>query len=478
MKIAVLHYHLRPGGVTTVIRQQIEATADKNEFLVLTGEQPDGVFPAEIQVIPALGYDGHDGDACPDPGRAADAIIDQINQRWETGCDLVHIHNPFLRKNRQLLNVIEHLKKKGMALLLQVHDFAEDGRPKNYFTRAPYPADCHIGVINSRDRMILLDAGAVDEGIHNIANAVTPFANVPANESAAQDERIILYPVRAIRRKNIGEAILLSLFFEKNETLAITLPPNSPADFPAYDGWKAFARDHGLNVMFEASSKRDFLELVAAADAMLTTSITEGFGFSFLEPWTAGKPLCGRRLPAVCADFEDAGLCLDHLYDAIAVPTTWFDRQTLENRFQTAVANSCRAFGMSRANEDLTAPFSAVAKAPIIDFGALDEFLQKQLLSRLMASDEDRQVLVKKNPFLAHLNRDLAKRAIRQNDEVVRRRFSHTALAERLMAAYASASRTKVAQRLDKDRLLKQFLSPENFSLLKWGEYEEGSAHE
>ncbi|MDY6895211.1 MAG: hypothetical protein SVO01_07350 [Thermotogota bacterium] len=34
MKIAVLHYHLRPGGVTTVIRQQIEATADKNEFLI------------------------------------------------------------------------------------------------------------------------------------------------------------------------------------------------------------------------------------------------------------------------------------------------------------------------------------------------------------------------------------------------------------------------------------------------------------
>lgn len=477
MKVTVLHYHLRPGGVTTVIRQQIEASARDNDFLVITGEAPADDFPAEIQVIPSLGYDREDGDACEDPEGTADQIIQRITERWNDGCDLIHIHNPFLLKNRQLLTIIDQLKKKGVALFLQVHDFAEDGRPKNYFAEAPYPANCHIGVINSRDRLIVLDSGARNDGVHYIANAVTPFSRIPATAQQRSSDRIILYPVRAIRRKNIGEALLLSLFFENNEKLAITLPPNSPGDFPAYEGWKAFAEANGLNVEFEASKKLDFQTLVATADAMITTSITEGFGFSFLEPWTAGKPLCGRRLPAICADFENSGVVLDHLYDAIAVPTDWLGTRQLRNKLQAAVINSSRAFGNKTDNIALTDPILAMADAPAIDFGCLDEALQKQVIIRILHSDSDKSALVAENPFLAHLNRKHAEQVIYQNDRIVRSRFNLTTLAGRLEKTYDTVSRTPVAQRIDKCRLLEKFMSPNNFSLLKWGEYAEDIVH-
>ena len=56
MKVAFIHYHLKTGGVTTVLRQQIDAVQDTCQLLVLTGELPKDPFPADIIHIPGLGY--------------------------------------------------------------------------------------------------------------------------------------------------------------------------------------------------------------------------------------------------------------------------------------------------------------------------------------------------------------------------------------------------------------------------------------
>ena len=42
----------------------------------------------------------------------------------------------------------------------------------------------------------------------------------------------------------------------------------------------------------------EFFENLAAADAVATTSLAEGFGMVFLEAWLAGRPLVGRDLPS------------------------------------------------------------------------------------------------------------------------------------------------------------------------------------
>ena len=57
MKIAFIHYHLKTGGVTTVLKQQVEAIREECEVLVLSGELPGESFPADSVYIPGLGYD-------------------------------------------------------------------------------------------------------------------------------------------------------------------------------------------------------------------------------------------------------------------------------------------------------------------------------------------------------------------------------------------------------------------------------------
>lgn len=61
-----------------------------------------------------------------------------------------------------------------MKLFLQLHDFAEDGRPLAYFPDE-YVPDCHYGVINSRDYSIFLKAGFKKDGLHKIFNIVDFF---------------------------------------------------------------------------------------------------------------------------------------------------------------------------------------------------------------------------------------------------------------------------------------------------------------
>ena len=235
MKIALLHYHLKPGGVTTVIRHQVEALKRDCKVLLLSSAPPASAWPVPCKTIPGIGYQD-DLTQSMDPEKVAAEIQLAIQEEWKEGCDLLHVHNPTLAKNFIFLDVLKALQKKGITLFLQIHDFAEDGRPQAYFEE-DYPADCHYGVINSRDYRILLNAGLQSNGLHLLSNPIKPMG-VP--EKPISDSDDILYPVRAIRRKNIGEALLLSLYFRKNQALSITLPPNSPADTIAYDGWKLF----------------------------------------------------------------------------------------------------------------------------------------------------------------------------------------------------------------------------------------------
>jgi hypothetical protein len=154
LKIAFIHYHLKTGGVTTVLRQQVESILDTCDLLVLSGDPPESPFLCDVVHIPGLGYE-IPGRNPMDPERIATAIIEAIHLKWNNGCDLVHVHNPTLKKNANFLKILNVLKKRGLKLFLQIHDFAEDGRPLSYFAEEEYIENCHYGVINSRDYNIL-----------------------------------------------------------------------------------------------------------------------------------------------------------------------------------------------------------------------------------------------------------------------------------------------------------------------------------
>ncbi|HMA66971.1 MAG TPA: hypothetical protein VKO20_04060, partial [Desulfosalsimonadaceae bacterium] len=399
MKIAFVHYHLRPGGVSTVIRQQIQALTGRAEMLLLTGEAPEEAPPVPTVVIPGLAYDSRGGKT-GSPAQTAYAVRDAICARWPQGCDILHVHNPLLAKNTGFLDILSVLQQEGLRLLLQVHDFAEDGRPDVYHSGSPYPQNCHYCVINSRDRDHLLDAGLVPEGVHLLANMVRPFGLAPEKPL---EERFVLYPVRAIRRKNIGEALLLSLFLEPGTRLAITLPPTSMRDQASYDGWREFANQQQLPVMFEAAGHYAFPELVASARTLVTTSITEGFGFAYLEPWTAGQLLVGRKLPGICRDFEENGLRLDHLYERLEVPLSAFDADALRARWKACIQENAAKFGLEMADGRIRESWQRLTRGGTMDFGLLDEAMQRQVITRILADRSLYRRVLEQNPPLSRL---------------------------------------------------------------------------
>lgn len=469
MRIALAHYHLKTGGVTTVLRQQIEAVKNDCEILVLTGELPDSPFPADIKLIPGLAYYGRSSQKIFNPKKVAESIINAIHSKWKEGCNILHVHNPLLAKNKIFLKILHELRKREIRFFLQIHDFAEDGRPLSYFNEDEYVPDCHYGVINSRDYNMLLKAGLKKKGLHKIFNTIKPFE---FKKKAAKAENFVLYPIRAIRRKNIGEAILLSLFFNNNEALFITQPPNSPIDIISYKGWKRFAEENSLDVVFEAGLKYDFEKLVLAARFLITTSITEGFGFSFLEPWTAKKILCGRKLPDICYDFEQNKIKLDHLYTKLLVPVKWLDKKDLYERWRASVLKACSLFNYKINNKNIEKGFSAITNNNNIDFGLLDESFQKQIISCVLSDKKNANRLRSLNPYLSHIGEIKNKEDLIQNNmKAVLSNYNNAIYKKKLFEIYSNVCKNPVRQRIDKKILLSEFLNLQKFSLLKWGDY-------
>jgi len=466
MKIALFHYHLKTGGVTTVIQRQVQALQGRCDTLVLTGDRAGAQLPCPVVEIPEIGYDCPDS-AVPLPEAVVDRIITSIRQVWPGGCDVLHIHNPTLTKNRYLLRYIHLLQAANLPLLLQIHDFAEDGRPQVY-SREAYPRDCHYGVINARDMRILIAAGLDPAGVHLIPNAVEPLPM----DSDRSLEPCVVYPVRAIRRKNIGEAILLSLYLRAEKHLHISQPPTSPGDVFFYRDWRSFVDRHGLKLRFETGRLNGFPALVAAADSMVTTSITEGFGFSFLEPWTAGKMLWGRRLDDICTDFEKHGLRLDALYDEILVPLNWFDFDGFQKAWHETAVRVSAMYAHPLEIERLNAYVEDTQKTGIIDYGNLSEIYQKQVLEHLLSDPKAKDRLASRNPRI--LEPDLAKAdaaPIERNREIVRDHFDLGVYGQRLVNIYTQVNRQPVQHQIDKTVLLDAFLDMNRFSLLKWGPY-------
>lgn len=497
MKIAFLHYHLTPGGVTTVIRQQIEALPSGSESLMISGEPGPEDFPARTVVIPEIGYDSLDSqkkspENSLDASRTAEKIIQAISACWPDGCDIVHVHNPLLAKNRHFLKVLAELQKRGIRLLLQVHDFAEDGRPRTYFRDDAYPADAHYCVINQRDYHALLHSGLKPGGLHLLPNMVTP-----CNRARCPSifDPFVLYPVRAIRRKNIGEAILHSLFFPDPCFLAITLPPNSDQDRLIHENWQRFALGHQLKVVFAASQKYLFPDLVASAVAMISTSISEGFGFSFLEPWTAGQMLYGRLLPEVCADFTEKGLRLDHMYQRLDIPLCWIDQDTFYRQWTRCIKACATIYDLVLTDEVIQQAFKTITQNQKIDFALLDEAFQQQVIATIAASENLKNQVLKMNPAFAlweslvrqHKNprpENGNNNIIAHNNAVVQEYFSKSRYQEQVVKIYQKTLNTRVHQKIDKKALARQFLSlsqgpspspsqnpaqsPARFSLLKW----------
>lgn len=359
----------------------------------------------------------------------------------------------------------------GYPLLLQIHDFAEDGRPSIYYRDAPYPDNCHYSVINRRDYRILEESGLNPDGLHYLPNNVPPLEAFSSETDSAD---FVLFPVRAIRRKNIGEALLLSLFLPPAGQIYITLPPNSPADYLSYRHWRQLTAERQLPVRFEMGLQNDFRTLLQQTCHVLSTSISEGFGFAFLEPWVAGKRMEGRLLPDICRDFFDAGVELDHLYRQLLIPMDWIGRDRLVRHFQACYDRNRRLFGFSSqmpSAQTFTAPLQ---EADTLDFGMLDEPLQTLLIKTVHSDAAKREQLQALNPTLLRMGRKHESTLqIDRNRDHILKNYGRRAYGERLAQIYRKVISQSVCHQIDKFQLMMKFLNFNNFSLLKWNTYSE-----
>jgi len=289
------------------------------------------------------------------------------------------------------------------------------------------------------------------------------------------DECFVLYPVRCIRRKNVGEALLHAALAPSGTVVGLTLAPLNPAETPIYRMWKELAVELKLPCRFEvgAPGALRFHENLAAADRILTTSLAEGFGMVFLESWLAGRPLVGRDLPEITADFTRAGVRFDWLTSRVNVPVRWIGAETFCQSVARAYRQTLLAYGR-QAPEGLDEAVAAKIVEETIDFGDLDETGQRQVLQRVFSSTSDRESLLKLNPRLARafcLDAQTVETSIARNAQIIQDHYSLVSSGRLLVGLYRQmegSARGGCAEPLaDAPRILDRFLDLERFRLIR-----------
>lgn len=441
MKILIIHYHLRTGGVTKVIQAQTHALQGLGHEVVVASSGPAAGSPVAHLTVPELDY------------QEAGSI--PLAELWNVEADLWIIHNPTLGLNSGFPDLIESAAGQGIPLLLQCHDFAEDGRPSNFqlLKKSPhlYPLAPHVhyAAMNRRDHSFLIAAGVPPNQCHFLPNPIVPPA-LPdyGKKSSAKKEKLVFYPVRGIRRKNLGEVCLLAQHAPPDTRFAVSLRATSEESPVIHDEWVEFARELNLPIEFDVVGKApdSFPSWLQKATHFVTTSISEGFGLTFLEPAALGKPLIGRNLPEITCDFTPYGT----LYPSILVPLEAVPG--LKKHFTESLIATLASYQKSLASDEIEFAWKALTANDSVDFGNLPESLQRHV--------------IRTHP-LPHLASWLAQALEQPATRIDLTPWSLDSYAQRLQKTMQSFGLPGSVKWLPNDAFLQQFVTPERFHFLR-----------
>ncbi len=518
MKLAILHHHLNRGGVTQVVMHQLRslltlAESDRPERIaMLHGGRADGWDLSDdesrrlgLKQIVVEGLDYDEGGRTPDgPRQLASDLRQALHEGGFSATDTVlHVHNHSLGKNLSLPGALIALAEDGYRELLQIHDFAEDFRPANYarlarglrdaplgFPATLYPQarTLHYAVLTARDQKLLSAAGVAADRLHWLPNAVLSPGELPDRRAARAkltaelgipaDRHLLVYPVRGIRRKNVGEAVLWSALCQDFATVVITLAPKNPLEQGSFELFRHAAQRWGLPMHFgtAATAGLSYLEMLAASDTILTTSVAEGFGMVFLESCLIERPLVGRDLPEVTADFARHGIELPGLEPRLVIPWSWVGRERYREmttrRFQATAARYGYGPAATRLLEEA---LDELTSSDGIDFARLDLQMQVATIGRIAQDAEDRRIVNDLNPWLRASLLPSATRAeleacLTSNRSLVACEYSLVRNGERLQAIYQqliSASPTPVTPPTNAGQILTTLLDIRRFHPLR-----------
>ncbi len=457
--IRLLHHHLRRGGVTRVMATTARILRESGESVeLLTGEAPPEPPPpgVEVRVIPGLGY--------WDPASPTDPItLQEALTSLHTEGDVWHVHNHSLGKNPLVTQCICRMAEEGIPMVLQPHDFAEDGRPANLerITEVMpdrgaglYPVGPHIqyAVLQDRDRRVLTGAGVPSDQVAVLPNPIGSDLGIPPVDPTSNR---LLYLTRAIRRKNVGEFLYWAKRLGDRFEFATSLIPENPVEKKRFDQWTAFAEREGIRVLWGIGMDgRSFDDVVGSAAACITTSVGEGFGMSFLEPYVMGRRVVGRNLPDITKGFQQDGVRLDHLYpsvpvDADRVDAGFWDRAVA----QIGQWRKTMGFSQPLTLEELKAAWVEDGQ---IDLGRIDEEGQRHVIRTLSAGSGNTSDLIPETD--ADMN---------QNPMCIRDTYSESATLIRLKALYQSVGRPGTVSYADPSGVREAFADLSALSMLR-----------
>jgi hypothetical protein len=403
MKVAIIHYHLEPSGVSSVIeRASLDLTRRGIAHVILVGKCPHGMANTmPVRVVDGLAYSN-----APLDKQGAEKILDALRATATDALgappDIWHFHNHSLGKNRAVPLIVSMLASQRERLLLHIHDLAEDGRPENRANIAdcpnlyPLAPQIHYAFINSRDRNHFIKAKLSAANAHLLPNPVFDADSIPNTSSETPNTApLLLCPARGIRRKNIGELILLTQLAPKGTRAAITLAPENPQSLAIHERWKCFCGVNQIPVEFAVvdriapttNSDASFESWISHATHIVTCSISEGFGLVFLESLAYHKPLIGRKLPHISHDLAKHGIHHGKLYEKILIPADWIPHESLKRHLESSITNLWQAWNRKPNADEIESSIASLEHDGFLDFGNLPEVLQETIIEKLLDPD-------------------------------------------------------------------------------------------
>ena len=370
MTLIIVHSHFRPGGVRRVIElatpHLVAHWPERVRAVVrATGEAPErdwlrafrarlGRTPVKVMLEPAFGYTS---ELRLERKRLEASVIDGVLRVLRValrGEGLIWAHNLGLGRNLYLARELtRYCDASGTTLIAHHHDWWFENRWQHFaamgdpgFRRLPAVASavlaaaggiCHVA-INQADAKVLNKyfpdhAGWLPNPVERTAppaRKCVEAARAWLHRQLGEEAPVWLLPCRLLRRKNIAEALLLTRWL-RPEAWLVTTGGVSSADEQAYaDTLAAAAQTRGWRLRLgvlngDESAKPSVADLLAASEAVVLTSLQEGFGLAYLEAAAARRPLVARRLPNIAPDLAEFGFKFPQSYHEIQVEPALFD---------------------------------------------------------------------------------------------------------------------------------------------------------
>jgi len=340
MKIGLVNYNWNDDGVTRVVLNNYHGLREthSNVSIKLIG----GVFPGISEPI----------ETCSVPMKDKAIRYRDILNGLESAsqdCDVVVFENPVLGSSPNATKAFKEFSEKtGKKVLWRHHDFVYD-RPQYQpdFLKVFENLDDGYARTDNVSHLALVSFNQKRMRKAGIDSVVFPNSVIADNfkydpergqklrkhfESEGiinPGEKMLIYPGRVLRRKNIEEALLLTRMIGNGDKwrLVVTLPhangyTRELEEIAKDCNVSCSLGQAGQHIKFGSTDPEDFTisDLFSSGGVSVGTSVDEGFGFTFVEPWLAGNALIGRNLPRVTADFKNNGMQLDHLYDSDVFP--------------------------------------------------------------------------------------------------------------------------------------------------------------